>query len=164
MLPWITIFRLLVMRFDNDFHSWLRHLWIYLVNRLTRGPKIVIHGNSCIILYMLNHDLSQVCTWLFFYVYIPLTIQISSGASECVLAKLVMLLRYGKSYAKVWKIYDWVQSNFLSLYQTSSYQKMAFVINLYCAWSSSNAIYYTCIYTSVFSACMIYSMEHSIHV
>ena len=41
------------MRFANDFHSWLRHSWKLLANRLTRDPKIVIHGNSCIILYIL---------------------------------------------------------------------------------------------------------------
>ena len=39
------------MRFANDLHSWLRHSWKLLANRLTRDPKIVIHGNSCIILY-----------------------------------------------------------------------------------------------------------------
>ena len=39
-LPWITIFGPLVMRFANE------------ANRLTRDPKIVIHGNSCIILYV----------------------------------------------------------------------------------------------------------------
>ena len=48
-LPWITIFGSLVIRFTNDFHSWLRHSWKSLANRLTRDPKIVIHGNSCII-------------------------------------------------------------------------------------------------------------------
>ena len=41
------------MRFANDFHSWLRHSWKLLANRLTRDPKIVIHGNSCIILYII---------------------------------------------------------------------------------------------------------------
>ena len=51
-LPWITIFGSLVTRFANDFHSWLRHSWKLLANRLTRDPKIVIHGNSCIILYI----------------------------------------------------------------------------------------------------------------
>ena len=40
------------MRFANDFHSWLRHSWKLLANRLTRDPKIAIHGNSCIILYI----------------------------------------------------------------------------------------------------------------
>ena len=45
----------LVMRFANDFHSWLRHSWKLLANRLTRDPKIVIHGNSCIILYIRCH-------------------------------------------------------------------------------------------------------------
>ena len=42
------------MRFANDFHSWLRHSWKSLANRLTRDPKIVIHGNSCIILYIFH--------------------------------------------------------------------------------------------------------------
>ena len=40
--------------FANDFHSWLRHSWKLLANHLTRDQKIVIHGNSCIILYL--HD------------------------------------------------------------------------------------------------------------
>ena len=45
------------MWFANDFHSWLRHSWKLLANRLTRDPKIVVHGNSCIILYIsINHD------------------------------------------------------------------------------------------------------------
>ena len=43
------------MRFAKDFHSWLRHTWKLLANRLTRNPKIVIHGNSCIILYIYTH-------------------------------------------------------------------------------------------------------------
>ena len=40
------------MRFANDFHSWLRHSRKSLANRLTPDPKMVIHGNSCIILYI----------------------------------------------------------------------------------------------------------------
>ena len=52
----MTIFGSLVMRFANDFHSWLRHSWKSSANRLTRDPKIVIHGNSCIILYFLNEN------------------------------------------------------------------------------------------------------------
>ena len=40
------------MRFANDFHSWLHHSWKLLANRLTRDPKIVIYGNSCIILFI----------------------------------------------------------------------------------------------------------------
>ena len=57
-LPWITIFGSLVMRFANDFHSWLRHSWKLLAHRLTRDPKIVIHGNSCIFLYIC-HNMSS---------------------------------------------------------------------------------------------------------
>ena len=41
-------------RFSNNFQSWLRHSWKLLANRLNRDPKIVIHGNSCIILYILT--------------------------------------------------------------------------------------------------------------
>ena len=53
-LPWITIFWSLVMRFANDFHSWLCHSWKSLANHLTRDRKIIIHGNSWIILYFLS--------------------------------------------------------------------------------------------------------------
>ena len=45
--------------FANDFHSWLRHLWKLLANRLTRDPKIVIHGNLCIILYISTCNMYQ---------------------------------------------------------------------------------------------------------
>ena len=38
-LPWITIFLSLMRRFVNDFHSWLRHSWKSLPNRLTRDKK-----------------------------------------------------------------------------------------------------------------------------
>ena len=44
------------MWFANDFHSWLRHTWKLLANHLTRDPKIIIHGNSCIIHYIFNQD------------------------------------------------------------------------------------------------------------
>ena len=49
-LPGITIFWSLVTRFAIDFHSWLRHSLILLSIRLTRYPKIVVHGNSDITL------------------------------------------------------------------------------------------------------------------
>ena len=50
-LPWITVFGLLVMRFANNFHAWLRRSWKVFVftKRLARSPKIVILGSSCII-------------------------------------------------------------------------------------------------------------------
>ena len=57
-LPWITIVGSLLRRFANDFHSWLRHSWKSLANRLNRDPKIVIHGNSCIILYIWVYTVS----------------------------------------------------------------------------------------------------------
>ena len=50
-LPLKTICGSLMMRFTNDFQSWLCHSWKSLANRITRDPKSFIHGNSCIILY-----------------------------------------------------------------------------------------------------------------
>ena len=70
-LPWKTIFGSPVMRFTNDFHSWLRHSWRSLANHLTRDQKIVIHDNSCIILYVFiyiyspfSHSPSLVFKWI----------------------------------------------------------------------------------------------------
>ena len=40
------------MRFADDFHEWRSLEWKSSANRLTRDPKIVIHSNSCIILYI----------------------------------------------------------------------------------------------------------------
>ena len=50
LLLWMMIFGSLVKRFANDFHLWLHQSWKLLANRLTSDPKIIIHGNSCIIL------------------------------------------------------------------------------------------------------------------
>ena len=49
----MTIFWSLVRWFANNFNSWLRHSWKSLANHLTRDQKMVIHGNSCIILYIM---------------------------------------------------------------------------------------------------------------
>ena len=77
------------MRFANDFHSWLRHSWQLLANRLTRDPKIVIHGNSSIILYFIG-DISfqnisvqgggkcNQCQ-IFLYQMVPSSIEIQLG-------------------------------------------------------------------------------------
>ena len=46
------------MWFANDFQEWLRHSWKSLANSLTRDPKIVIHGYSCIIPYTLPSQVS----------------------------------------------------------------------------------------------------------
>ena len=51
-LPWITIFLSLMMRFANDFH----HSSKLLANRLTHDPKIIIQGNSCIILHAIFYS------------------------------------------------------------------------------------------------------------
>ena len=49
-LPWITIFWSLVRWYANDFHSWR----IVKIIGKSPHPKIVIHRNSCIILYKIN--------------------------------------------------------------------------------------------------------------
>ena len=51
-LSWIMIFGSRVRRFANDFHKWRSHEWKSLVNCITSGPKIFIHGNECIILFL----------------------------------------------------------------------------------------------------------------
>ena len=40
----------------NDLHSRLRHSWQLLANHHTCDQKIVIHGNSCIVLYIYTLD------------------------------------------------------------------------------------------------------------
>ena len=54
-LPWITIFGSRVRRFANNFHEWRSHEWKSLANRITSDPKIVIHGNECIILFLTRY-------------------------------------------------------------------------------------------------------------
>ena len=60
-----TVLGSLVRRFASDFHSWLRHSWKLLANRLTRDPKIVINGNSCIILFYLSTQSSRLIQLLY---------------------------------------------------------------------------------------------------
>ena len=38
--------------------TWRRHSWKSFANRLTRDPKIVIHGNECIILFLTCYFIS----------------------------------------------------------------------------------------------------------
>ena len=52
LLLWIMILGLLVKQFGNDFHSRLHHSWKLMANCLTRDPKVIIHSNSCLILYI----------------------------------------------------------------------------------------------------------------
>ena len=60
-----TIFGSRVRRFANDFHKWRSHEWKSLVNRIMSEPKIVTHGNECIILFLthnfmyLTHNFSK---------------------------------------------------------------------------------------------------------
>ena len=58
---WVTciaIFGSRVRWFANDFHEWRGHEWKSLANRLTSDPKIVIHGNECIILFLTRYLMS----------------------------------------------------------------------------------------------------------
>ena len=63
-LLWTTIFWSLLCWFANDFHSWqnswLCHSWKSLANHLTYDQKIAIHGNSCIILYIIHRNIKMV--------------------------------------------------------------------------------------------------------
>ena len=64
-LPWITIFLVICEAICQDFHSWLRHSWKSLANHLTRDQKILMHGDSCIILYLLyNLAAEESARWL----------------------------------------------------------------------------------------------------
>ena len=84
----------LVMRCANDFHSWLRLSRIRLANSPTRGPKIVIHGKSCIIIY--------ICSWLGFACFI-----IHSIIQSNMLDNSVIICRIGsyiRCHAGVWNI------------------------------------------------------------
>ena len=58
---WVTVnndFGSRVRRFANDFHEWRSHEWKLLANRITSDPKIVIHGNECIILFLTRYFMS----------------------------------------------------------------------------------------------------------
>ena len=44
--------------FANNFHEWRSHEWKSLVNCFTSDPKIVIHGNECIILFLTRYFMS----------------------------------------------------------------------------------------------------------
>ena len=54
----ITIFGSRVKRFANNFHESRSHEWKSLANRVTSGPKIVIYGNECIILFLTRYLMS----------------------------------------------------------------------------------------------------------
>ena len=53
------------MRFAKYFNEWLRHSWKSLANRHTRGPKIVLHGNSCVILYTFGDISLKKSVWIY---------------------------------------------------------------------------------------------------
>ena len=59
---WVTVnndfFWSWVRRFANDFHEWWSHKWKSSVNHITSDPKIVIHGNECIILFITRNLMS----------------------------------------------------------------------------------------------------------
>ena len=42
----------------RDFHEWRSHEWKLLANRITSDPKIVIHGNEGIILFLTRYFMS----------------------------------------------------------------------------------------------------------
>ena len=47
---------------SNDFwvtSEAIRHEWKSLANRITSDPKIIIHGNECIILFLTRYLMSR---------------------------------------------------------------------------------------------------------
>ena len=57
-LPWITILGSRVRPFAHYFHEWRSHEWKPSANRITSDPKIIIHGNECIILFITDYLMS----------------------------------------------------------------------------------------------------------
>ena len=58
---WVTVnndFWVTSEAFANNFHEWQSHERKLLANRLTSDPKIVIHGNECIILFLARYLVS----------------------------------------------------------------------------------------------------------
>ena len=58
---WVTVnddFWVTSGQFANNFHKWRSHEWQLMANRLTSDPKIVIHGNECIILFLTRYFMS----------------------------------------------------------------------------------------------------------
>ena len=47
-----------VRRFSNNFHEWRSHEWKSLVNHIMSDPKVVFHGNECIILFLTHYFMS----------------------------------------------------------------------------------------------------------
>ena len=84
------------MRFANDFHSWLRHSWKSLANRLTRDPKIVIHGNSCIILYihLIHHFIFQSDCCYYIFLLMVLMSQLCCLGTDCILSVEIIYKNY----------------------------------------------------------------------
>ena len=101
LLPWVTIFGSLVMRSANNFHSWLRHSWKLLANRLTRDPKIVIHSNSCIFLHVFA------CFFSCFSWVRSLAEVLPSNLLHCAQQHVIFYWDISRVYS-IWKILKWV--------------------------------------------------------
>ena len=68
-LPWITILGSRVMRFANDFHSWLRHSWKSLANRLTLGDFVTRENHWQIASLVTPKSLFTVTNVLFYFLH-----------------------------------------------------------------------------------------------
>ena len=60
-LPWIKFFGSWVCWFAHNFHGWWSHKWKLFAKCITSDPKIVIHGNECIILFFTCYFVSWTC-------------------------------------------------------------------------------------------------------
>ena len=58
-LPLLAISGTRVRRFANNFRKWRSHEWKLLANRFTSDPKIVIHSNEYVILFLTRYCMSS---------------------------------------------------------------------------------------------------------
>ena len=96
-LTWITIFGSLVMRFANDFHSWLRHSGKSLANRLTHDPKT---------LFTVTHAL--------FFIYMCIKLDHVITALDCIplYLKIYLILYYHKMHDFIFSTFQLLQLHY----------------------------------------------------
>ena len=124
-------------RFANSFYSWLRPSWKLLAKRLTRDSKIVIHGNSCIIIYILT-------LW-------GLMNMLSLLLESCWQICISDLNRYCFQYKH---IACWVQSYYSSQYFLACIWKYIIMNKLH--WNlKPNSKFYSLIFIYIYTKCLL---------
>ena len=102
-LPWITMFLSLVMWFAKS-----------LVNHITRDQKIVIHGNSCIILYIYIYIHIYIYSYIYAYIYIYISISLYLYIS-------IYIYQYHNFNGGIFKLqlklwHEWVICSYINLW------------------------------------------------